>query len=93
MDVIKESNEVYCREKDSGDISEDLVAKLSVEIKNIVDAYIKIDRHDNIDVHNRIAQEIDDLLYDFSKDNNIELDFDQIDKVIESVKAVALRRY
>ena len=58
-----------------------------------MDEYTKIDWHDNIDVHNRIAQEVDDLLYDFSKENNIELDFDQIDKIIENVKAVAIRRY
>ena len=46
-----------------------------------------------IEIHKRIDQEIDDLLYDFSREHNVEIDLDTVDKLIEQVKAVALRRY
>lgn len=84
-DVFKKTN--YMTGK------EEVIARLSLEIDNIIDKYSKVDWHDNLDVHNRIAQEIDDLLYDFAQDQDLELSFDQIDEIIEKVKKVALRRY
>lgn len=71
----------------------EIMAELSLEIDKIIDRYSKRDWHDNPDVHNKIAQEIDDLLYDFAKDHEFELSFDQIDEIIDQVKKVALRRY
>lgn len=52
-----------------------------------------VDWHNNLQIHNRIAQDLDDLLYDFSKEHNVELDYDTIDKLIEQIKTVAIRRY
>lgn len=40
-----------------------------------------------------MEQELDDLIYDFSKDNDLNLSFDQIDKIIEQLIKVALKRY
>ncbi len=54
---------------------------------------LKRDWHDNIDVHNKIEQEVEDLLFEFAKTNNIDLDFDQIDKILKEVRTVALKRY
>ncbi|USK75903.1 type I restriction endonuclease subunit R [Peribacillus frigoritolerans] len=73
--------------------SSEILGDLALKIDEIVREYKKVDWHDNTQIHNRIAQELDDLLYDFSKENKMNLDFDQIDKIIEQVKAVALRRY
>lgn len=73
--------------------SVDNVAALAVEIDKIIEKHSKVDWHDNLDVHNRITQEIDDLLYVFTKEHSIELDFNQIDRIIETLKTVALRRY
>ena len=36
------------------------MARLSLEIDNIIEQYSKVDWHDNPDVHNKIAQELDD---------------------------------
>lgn len=66
---------------------------LALKITKIIEDHSKVDWHDNVEVHNRIAQALDDLLYDFAKKHGLKLDFDQIDKIIESVKTVALRRY
>ena len=59
----------------------------------IIKQHQKVDWHNNPQIHNRIAQDIDDLLFDFSNENNVTLDFDTIDKVIEQVKTVAIKRY
>jgi len=85
QEIVKESNEIY-----GLDI---LLANFAKEVTAVIDKHSKIDWHENTEVHNRIAYEIDDLLYNFTKKNGIELTFDQIDKIIENVKTVALRRY
>lgn len=73
--------------------SYDVLGELALKMDKIIQQYTKVDWHDNPEVHNRIAQELDDLLYDFTKEHQMELDFDQIDKLIEQIKTVALRRY
>ena len=91
-DIIKEADEAYGVEK-SKNLSQEQIAELSILIENIVNENTKRDWHDNIDVHNTIEQEIEDLLFDFAYENNIDLDFDQIDKILKEIKTVALSRY
>jgi type I restriction enzyme R subunit len=74
-------------------ISDDRIAGLAVEIKKIIESHIKVDWKDNVEIHKRITQEIDDLLYYFSEANGCELDFDLIDPMIENIKTIALRRF
>lgn len=69
------------------------LADLSLKIKSIIDKNVKVDFQHNTDVHNRIAQEIDDLLYEFKKDNGLELPFDKIDRIIETIITVSIKRY
>ncbi|MCG7850177.1 MAG: DUF3387 domain-containing protein, partial [ANME-2 cluster archaeon] len=69
------------------------IADLSLEVKSIIDKHVKVDFHENTDIHNRIAQEIDDLLFDFKKENNLVLPIEQIDKIIEKIKSISVRRY
>lgn len=66
---------------------------LALKIDEIIKEHQKVDWHDNLEIHNRIAQELDDLLFDFKEKYNLEIDFDTIDKIIEQIKTVALRRY
>ena len=87
--VVNEAMEEYKIKKES----EGAIAELAIEINNIIDKHCKVDWHNNPEVHNKIAQEIDDLLYDFTKEHHIELDFKQIDRIIETLKTVAIRRY
>jgi type I restriction enzyme R subunit len=84
-DIISEVNE--------SPTNYDFLGELALKIDEIIQAHRKVDWHDNIQIHNRIAQEIDDLLYTFSKMYKVEFGYDQIDKIIEQVKTVALRRY
>ncbi|MDW7777063.1 MAG: type I restriction endonuclease subunit R [Methanosarcinales archaeon] len=69
------------------------IADLSLEVKSIIDKHVKVDFRDNTDIHNRIAQEIDDLLFDFKKENDLELPIEQIDKIIETIKSISVKRY
>lgn len=69
------------------------LGELASEMDKIVKEHQKVDWHDNLEIHNRIAQELDDLLFDFKEKHNLDIDFDTIDKIIEQIKTVALRRY
>lgn len=93
VDMLKETKSVYTVGKTGGSVSKEQLAELSIFIDNIVAKNTKVDWHDNVDVHNRIEQEIEDLLFEFAEKNNIELDLDQIDKLLKELKMVALRRY
>lgn len=79
----------------TGEISEqyNVMGKLALDIDNIIVLNKKRDWHENREVHNQIEQELDDLLHDFKKQYNVDIDYDQIDKLIESIKTVAMRRY
>jgi len=72
---------------------DDPIADLSLKVKSIIDKHVKVDFYDNIDIHNRIAQDIDDLLFDFKKEHTLELPFDQIDKIIEAVISISVKRF
>ena len=71
----------------------DTLGSLASRMDEIIKEHQKVDWHDNLEIHNRIAQELDDLLFDFKEKYNFEIDFDTIDKIIEQIKTVALRRY
>ena len=52
-----------------------------------------MDWTNNKTIHDRISQDIDDLFYQYEKERGLKLSFDLIDKVIDNVKTVALRRF
>lgn len=84
-DVVKETQEIYDYEN--------ILADIATDVSIIIEKHSKIDWHDNPDVHKRISQEIDSLLYIVKKKHLPNLTFDQIDCIIENIKTVALRRY
>lgn len=84
-EVVKETSVEYGIGHDLGN--------LALQIDDVIKENSKVDWHDNIDVHNKIAQEIDDILYEYTNKTGIEIPFDYIDKIIEKVKNVALKRY
>ena len=71
----------------------DAVAALSAEITEIIKEYSKIDWTSNTDIHKKISHALDDVLYDYSDNNGWELSFEIMDKIIENVKTIALRRF
>ncbi|MGN1135600.1 MAG: type I restriction endonuclease subunit R [Oscillospiraceae bacterium] len=78
---------------DDVDVSADFVAEMSIAITDIVSKHSQVDWTNNKSIHDRIAQDIDDLFFEYEKERGLKLSFDTIDKVIENVKTVALRRF
>ena len=69
------------------------LAEIAEEITKIVANHSQVDWTNNKTIHDRISQDIDDLFYDYEKERGLKLSFDTIDKIIENVKTVALRRF
>jgi type I restriction enzyme R subunit len=84
-DILREKYDIY--ELD------DALADLSLDMDMVIEKNSKVDWHDNPDVHKAISKSIDDLLYMFKKKYLPDLTYDQIDRIIDTIKTVALRRY
>ena len=75
------------------DMSADFVAEIAAEITAIIAKHSQVDWTNNQTIHDRISQDIDDLFYGYEKERGLTLEFELIDKIIENVKTVALRRF
>ncbi|OFV71147.1 type I restriction endonuclease subunit R [Acetobacterium wieringae] len=101
--VVKEGLERYCDATDqNGDHVhepteiynyENILADVAIDVDAIIGEHSKVDWHDNQDVHNAISTALDDRFYQLKKNELPNLTFDQIDRIIEDIKTVALRRY
>ena len=74
-------------------VSPNFAAEIAEEITKIVARHSQVDWTNNKTIHDRISQDIDDLFYEYEKERGFKLSFDTIDKIIENVKTVALRRF
>lgn len=73
--------------------NKDFIAEISLEITNIIHKHSMVDWSENKTIHDRIAQDIDDMFFEYQKERGLNLSFDVVDNVIENVKTVALRRF
>ncbi len=71
----------------------DVISDISLEVTSIIQNHDTVDWQTNKEIHNKIAQDIDDMFYRLEKENGFIIDFDIIDKIIENVITVALRRF
>ena len=74
-------------------LRQDIFADIALEITNIVEKHSQVDWTDNKSIHDKIAQDIDDMFYEYECAGKCKFSFDVIDKVIENVKTTALRRF
>ena len=75
------------------EMTPDFAAEIAEKITGIIAKHSRVDWTNNQTIHDRISQDIDDLFYEYEKKRGLMLDFDVIDKIIENVKTVALRRF
>lgn len=75
------------------DMTADFTAEIAAEITAIIAKHSQVDWTNNQTIHDRISQDIDDLFYGYEKERGLTLEFELIDKIIENVKTVALRRF
>jgi len=69
-----------------------LLAESALAIDEIIERNRIVQWVDNEDVKNKMSLEIEDWLFEFAEQNNIELDFDAIDDIIERCLGVAMVR-
>ena len=74
-------------------ITPDFVAEVAEEITKIIAAHSQVDWSNNKTIHDRISQAIDDLFYDYEQRIGLTISFETVDKIIDNVKTVALRRF
>ena len=72
---------------------EDFIAEIAKEITEIVAKHSQVDWSNNKTIHDRISQDIDDLFYRYECESGVKLPYEIVDKIIENVKTVALRRF
>lgn len=74
-------------------LRQEMLADIAIEITNIIEKHSQVDWTDNKSIHDKIAQDIDDMFYEYECAGKCRFSFDVIDKVIENVKTTALRRF
>lgn len=68
-------------------------ARIALAIKAIIVSQAKRDWRDNVIVHREIKKRLDDLLFDFMEEHNLDWSLDTIDIIIDEILMVAKRSY
>lgn len=79
------------RMKENANIEE--IGEIALTIQREIESKIKRDWHYNTDIHNEIAQAIDDTIFMYATRKNINLDLEELDKLIEDIINIALMKY
>lgn len=79
------------RMKENTNIEE--IGEIALNIQREIESKIKRDWHYNTDIHNEIAQAIDDTIFIYATKKNINLDLEELDKLIEEIINIALMKY
>lgn len=79
------------RMKENANIEE--IGEIALTIQREIESKIKRDWHYNTDIHNEIAQAIDDTIFIYATRKNISLDLEELDKLIEEIINIALMKY
>ena len=79
------------RMKENANIEE--IGEIALTIQKEIESKIKRDWHYNTDIHNEIAQAIDDTIFMYVTRKSINLDLEELDKLIEEIINIALMKY
>ena len=69
------------------------IGEIALTIQREIESKRKRDWHYNTDIHNEIAQAIDDTIFMYATRKNINLDLEELDKLIEEIINIALMKY
>lgn len=67
--------------------------ELALKTEQILKEHCKVDWEQSPDAHRRIEQSIDDLFYEVMGEAGEELPLDTVDRIIEHIKSMALKRF
>ena len=71
----------------------ELLGEIANRISEAIGNEVKVDWRNNIEIRNKIAQNIDDIFWEYEKNGKMKLNADLLDKVIENIIFVAIKRY
>jgi len=71
---------------------DDLVSRIALEIEKCIRKYLVVQWETNIDVQNRMRQEMEDALFDLKDEFGIELSFEMMDGIMEKCLDIARAR-
>ena len=87
--TVSETIEQY--NKDKLELN-DILAELAIQADEIITKYKIRDWQHNSDVKNAMLNDIEDLLFDYKNEHNLELTTDDIDNIMNSILTIAIRR-
>lgn len=90
-DKITEKKSAY--ETSREEQIKDVVGEMSLQVDKVIHEHIKVDWEHNDDVKNQIEQGIEDVLYDYKEKYNLSYSWDEIDKMNEEIRKIAMKRY
>ena len=79
--------------EDAAQPDSEFLAEMSDAITEIFKRHLVVGWENNLTIQNRIAQDIDDLFFEYEKSRGFKIPFSLVDKIIENVKTVATRRF
>lgn len=88
--MIADESGYYSKKRES---KQEMMADIALEITEIIERQAQVDWTSNQTIHNKIAQEIDDLFYKYELEGKFKLSLEVVDKIIENVKTTALGRF
>ena len=69
-----------------------IIGEIALKITEIIQNWAKVDWANNIDIHKKIDQDIDDLFGEYEH-KGIKLEYQSVEKIMENVKKVAIKRF
>lgn len=90
VDILKEDIEEYGQ--DNKQLKNNF-GKLSMDVEDVISKLTQVDWHKNPDINNDMAQAIEDLTYEFYKEHGLNIDWQEIDKIIIEIKKIAYERF
>ena len=71
----------------------DSMGTLALNVKEIITSHTKRDWRDNVIVHRNIKKALDDLLFDYMEERELDWSLDTIDIIIDEIMMVAKKGY
>jgi type I restriction enzyme R subunit len=86
-------HEVFARQMNGGSAVAELGASAALRIDELIQRERIVNWTTNVDVQNRMKNEIEDYLHDLKSDGGLDLTFDEIDQIMDKCLDIARRRY
>ena len=94
IQIFNRKTKSYEEEKVFGDkVSIEELGELTLKIQEKVENKIKVDWKQSEDVINSMKQDIDDILFFYLNEKNLNIDFNEIDSLIETIIEITISNY